>query len=101
MEIKRQFSKHKEQHIHSPAHALADELANKFSDQKHFGFYLKMATIHDHGFLRMLAAQVLESKTTKKPGALFAFLVKKHITDRHPPERSVQERAGATAQTKP
>ena len=78
MEIKREFKKRSEQHIHSVAHALADELANKFSDRKHFGFYLKMTTTYDHNFLRGLAGQVLESKTTKNPGALFAYLIKKH-----------------------
>ncbi len=67
-----------EQHIHSPAHALADELSNKLSDRKHFGFYLKMALTYDHNFLRKTAGEVLESKTTKKPGALFAYLVKKN-----------------------
>ena len=78
MEIKREFKKKKEQHIHSPAHALADELSKKFSDEKHFGFYLKMATTQDHNLLRNLAGQVLESKATKNPGALFAYLIKKH-----------------------
>ncbi len=77
MEIRREFKKRKEQRLHSPAHALADELANKLSDQKHFGFYLKMALTYDHGFLRMLAGQVAEQKA-KNPGALFAFLIKKH-----------------------
>ena len=78
MDIKREFKKKKEQHIHSPAHALADELANKLADSKHFGFYLKMATTLDHNYLRRLAGEVLESKTTKNPGALFAYLVKKN-----------------------
>jgi hypothetical protein len=78
MEIKRKFTKHSEQHIHSPAHALADELSVKLNDRKNFGFYLKMALTHDHNFLRNLAGQVLESKTTKKPGALFAYLIKKN-----------------------
>ena len=77
MEINRKFIKSKEQHIHSPAHALADELSVKLDDRKHFGFYLKMATTHDHGFLRRIAGEVLESKTTKNPGALFAYLIKK------------------------
>lgn len=77
MEIKRTYKPRKEQHIHSPAHALADELSKKLSDEKHFGFYLKMATTLDHNFLRSIAGQVLESKSTRKPGALFAFLIKK------------------------
>ena len=70
--------KTKDAHLHSQAHALADELARKLSDNKHFGFYLKMALVYDHGFLRRLAGEVLESKSTRKPGALFAYLIKKH-----------------------
>lgn len=71
------YQKRQEQHIHSPNHALADELSKKLSDAKHFGFYLKMATLYNHDFLRRLAGEVLESKSTKKPGALFAYLIKK------------------------
>ena len=77
MDIKSPTKKAKEQHIHSPAHALADELSIKFSDKKHFGFYLKMALTYDQNLLRRIAGEVLESKTTKKPGALFAYLIKK------------------------
>jgi hypothetical protein len=76
MEIKRQFKK--DQYLHSPAHVLADELSIKLNDKKHFGFYLKMALVHDHNLLRRIAGEVLESKTTKRPGALFAFLIKKN-----------------------
>ena len=65
-------------HLHSPAHLLADELAVKFNDKKHFGFYLKMAMLYDHNFLRQLTGQVLESKTVKTPGKLFAYLIKQH-----------------------
>lgn len=65
-------------HLHSPAHLLADELCQKLNDKKHFGFYLKMATTHNHDFLRNLAGQVMESKTVKTPGRLFAFLIKKN-----------------------
>ena len=77
---KNYLKKRSEQHLHSAAHVLADELSVKLNDQKHFGFYLKMALTYDHGFLRGLAGQVLESKTTKKPGALFSYLVKKNQT---------------------
>jgi len=66
----------KDTHLHSPAHVLADELANKLSDKKHFGFYLKTALTHDHGMLRRIAGEVLEGKATN-PGALFAYLIKK------------------------
>lgn len=65
-------------HLHSPAHVLADELSVKLNDRKHFGFYLKMATLYDHNFLRKLMGEVLESKTVKSPGKLFAFLIKKN-----------------------
>jgi hypothetical protein len=68
-------------HLHSPDHLLADELCQKFNDKKHFGFYLKMATTHNHDFLRNLAGQVLESKAVKTPGRLFAYLIKKsHVS---------------------
>ncbi len=95
MEITREFKKGSEQHIHSPAHALADELSNKLSDRKHFGFYLKIALTHDHSMLRRIAGEVLESKTTKKPGALFAYLVNKnspipHAQDRKDPQPNPQ-----------
>jgi len=65
-------------HLHSPAHLLADELSVKLNDKKHFGFYLKMATLYDHNFLRSLMGQVLEGKDVKTPGRLFAYLVKKN-----------------------
>jgi len=78
---KNYLQKKSEQHIHSPAHALADELSNKLSDKKHFGLYLKMALTYDHGLLRRIAGEVLESKTTKNPGALFSYLIKKSKTD--------------------
>jgi hypothetical protein len=64
-------------HLHSPAHLLADELCQKLNDKKHFGFYLKMATLYDHNFLRNLLGQVLEGKDVKTPGKLFAYLIKK------------------------
>ena len=68
-------------HLHSPAHLLADELSQKLNDKKHFGFYLKMATLYDHNFLRNLMGQILESKTVKTPGKLFAYLIKKHNSE--------------------
>lgn len=68
----------KDRHLHSPAHLLADELSRKFNDKKHFGFYLKMALLFDHNFLRGLAGQVLESKSVRSPGKVFAYLIKKH-----------------------
>ncbi len=68
----------KDVHLHSPAHLLADELANKLNDTKHFGFYLKMATLYDHQWLRKLCGEILENKNAKAPGRLFAYLIKKH-----------------------
>ena len=67
-----------DKHLHSPAHLLADELANKLNDKKHFGFYLKMATTYDHNFLRGLMGKILENNNAKTPGRLFAYLIKKH-----------------------
>ena len=90
---KNYLKKRSEQHIHSPAHALADELSKKLSDPRHFGQYLKMALTHDHGLLRRIAGEVLESKATKKPGALFAYLVtknKSNAQDRQNPESNPQ-----------
>ncbi len=68
----------KNRYLHSPDHLLADELSQKLHDPKHFGFYLKIATLHDHNFLRNLAGQILENPNVKTPGKLFAFLIKKH-----------------------
>jgi hypothetical protein len=73
---KKYLERKKENHLHSPAHVLADELCNRFADKKHFGFYLKMALQHDHNLLRRIAGEVEEAKP-KKPGALFSYLVKK------------------------
>lgn len=89
MEIKKQFKKN--QYLHSPAHLLADELSQKLGDPQHFGFYLKMATSYDHNLLRRLAGEVLESKTTKRPGALFAYLIKKHNAETsHDPKPNIE-----------
>lgn len=64
-------------HLHSPAHMLADEMSKKFGEPKRFGFYLKMASTHDHNFLRKLMGEILENKNAKTPGKLFAYLIKK------------------------
>jgi hypothetical protein len=64
-------------HLHSPDHVLADELSKALGEPRRFGFYLKMATMYNHGFLRRIAGEVLQEGKAKKPGALFAFLVKK------------------------
>jgi hypothetical protein len=65
-------------HLHSPNHLLADELSVKLNDRKHFTFYLKMAVLYNHDYLRSLAGQVLEGKEVKTPGRLFAYLIKKN-----------------------
>ena len=67
----------KNRYLHSPNHLLADELSQRLGDTRHFGFYLKMATLYDHNMLRALAGQVLEGKDVKTPGRLFAYLIKK------------------------
>src|SRR3990167_10962135 len=66
------------QYMHSVSHVLADELASKLNDKKHFGYYLKMSTTHDHAVLRQILGNVLDSKNVKSPGKLFSFLVKKY-----------------------
>ena len=67
-----------DKHLHSPNHLLADELSIKLNDRKHFAFYLKMAVLYNHDFLRNLAGQIMENKNAKTPGRLFAYLIKKH-----------------------
>lgn len=69
------------QYMHSDSHALADELSVKLNDKSHFGYYLKMATTHDHSILRSILGQVLESKQVDNPGKLFTYLLKKHDTE--------------------
>ena len=81
-------------HLHSPAHLLADELSIKLNDRRHFAFYLKMAVLYNHDFLRSLAGQVMESRDVKTPGRLFAFLVKKSNQER-------KQLAGDPASPKP
>lgn len=76
----------KNPHLHSASHLLADELANKLRDQKHFGFYLKMATTMSHDVLRRLCGEVLEKSDVQTPGRLFAYLIKKHNQAQTPKE---------------
>lgn len=66
--------------LHSENHVLADELSKALNDTKHFGFYLKMAQIHNHSVMRKLCAEILENKNVQTPGKLFAFLLKKQNT---------------------
>ena len=69
-------------HLHSPAHLLADELSVKLNDRKHFAFYLKMAVLYNHDYLRSLAGQIMENKNAKTPGRLFAYLIKKNNSEK-------------------
>lgn len=69
-------------HLHSPAHLLADELSIKLNDKKHFAFYLKMAILYNHDYLRNLAGQIMENKNAKTPGRLFAYLIKKNNSEK-------------------
>lgn len=73
----------KSPHLHSPNHLLADELCQKLNDKRHFGFYLKMATLYNHEWLRGLAGQILENKSVKTPGRLFAYLIKKNNLEKN------------------
>lgn len=75
--FKRRGEKNK-QYLHSPSHVLADELATKLNDKKHFGFYLKTALSTDHAVLHKIVGEILESKTVRSPGKLFAYLLKKY-----------------------
>ncbi len=75
-------------HLHSPAHLLADELSIKLNDKKHFTFYLKMAVLYNHDYLRNLAGQIMENKNAKTPGKLFAYLIKKN---------NVEQKKGVTS----
>jgi hypothetical protein len=82
--LKNKFSKKpsKSQQLHSPSHLLADEFSKKFKEPHRFGFYLKMALTYDHNVLRRIAGTVSETNA-KKPGALFAFLIKKHAEEQN------------------
>ncbi len=65
-------------HLHSAAHVLADELATKLSDPKHFALYLKLALTHPHDVLKRLMGQVLEGHNITNKGKLFSYLVKQY-----------------------
>lgn len=75
----------KDPYLHGPSHLLAEELSTRLNDRKHFGLYLKMATVYDHGLLRSLCGQVLEARDVKNPGRLFSFLIKKHNNEKKNP----------------
>ncbi len=75
--IKKSEKPRKNPHLHSPTHLLAEELTLKLNDKKHFAFYLKMAVLYDHNWLRKLAGEILENRNVQTPGKLFAYLIKK------------------------
>ena len=64
-------------HLHSPSHVLADELTRMFGEPKRFGFYLGIASRHDHAVIRRIAGEIME-KPVENPGALFAYKIKQH-----------------------
>jgi hypothetical protein len=74
----RPIKRRRDPKLHSEAHVLADELSNQLRDQKHFGFYLKMALTHSPDLLRKFAGEVLENPKVKSPGKLFAYLIKQY-----------------------
>ena len=78
LKFDKKFPPKKDPKLHSPAHLLADELANSMSDPGHFGFYLKMAVSMPAPVLRRLAGQVLEGQNVTNKGKLFAYLIKKY-----------------------
>ena len=65
----------KNQYLHSPNHVLADELASKLADMKHFGFYLKMTYQYSHPLLHKILGEVLEQKQVDDKGKLFTYLI--------------------------
>lgn len=67
----------KNRYLHSADHLLADELSVRLEGGKHFGFYLKMASLYDHNWLRKLCGEVLESQGVRNHGRLFSYMVKK------------------------
>lgn len=78
MKISKNYLQQKrDPHLHTLSHVLADELSNKLGDKQHFGYYLKTALTTDHNVLRYILGGILEG-SSKQPGALFAFLVKKY-----------------------
>lgn len=90
-ELKKKFQSKpkKSQYLHSPNHLLADELSQRMQEPKRFGFYLKMAEKYDHSVLRRIAGFVLENNNAKKPGALFAYLIKKEFTKNDTPDNKI------------
>ncbi len=93
---KKKIPRKKDPHLHSASHVLADELSTMLHDRKHFGFYLKMATLYPEGILRRICGEVLESRNVKTPGKLFAYLIKqrnlesKEIADKSESEETKQ-----------
>lgn len=75
---RKRIPKNKDPKLHSENHVLADELATKLRDPKHFGFYLKMAGTVPHPVLRRILGEVLENPKVTTPGKLFAYLIKQH-----------------------
>ena len=81
------FVKKRDPKLHSAAHVLADELANKMNDMAHFGLYLKMAVTYSPDLLRKIAGEVLENPKVQNRGKLFSYLIKKYNQDLKKPEQ--------------
>jgi len=64
--------------IHSADHHIADQLSRMMNEPKRFGFYLKMAQTHNHGYLLKIANEILENPKVISKGKLFAYLIKKN-----------------------
>lgn len=77
-EFKTKFTKPvKNKHLHTPSHLLAEELATKLNDRKHFGYFLKMTYTHNHDVLRRILGEVLENPKVDNKGRLFTYLLSK------------------------
>lgn len=74
----KRFPAKKDPKLHSANHVMADQLAAKLNDPKHFGFYLKMASTVPHPVLERLAGEVLENPKVQHKGKLFAYLIKQY-----------------------
>ncbi len=81
--------------LHSPVHALADEITTAFGERKRFAMYL--GTINRIGVERArgIYRQLQQEGNAKNKGKLFMFLCKKEKTV----PKTVPEAAAATPDT--
>jgi len=59
--------------LNHPNNLLADDLARELRDPKGFGFYLHVAKVYPHDYLRQIMA---ESKEKDNPPAWFRWRIK-------------------------